>query len=1284
MALVMVVVIAALLAAIAIPFALSMRAHESGARGANDRVHARFAAVAARNRAVAAAIPGHETLEEKLTSPLPFNTPWFDTSREFWPGHAGRAPGAGLESGASVQDEQGKLNVRTAPEMAVKNLLKRVDGRVEDRRGHLTEASGRPAAWIFPQTIRWMAPFAERPDLVKFWIDSGRPYSVGSRIRVTGTGAPLVGEIIEYDRSDGGYVASGVTAATQVDSLLELEARHPVNVNTASRQVLAACMEGLALYWELDKDKVTRAEADRVAERMVGETFRDEMDLLKFLGDQVEQKVISDADWSAIVVNMSCPTSEDLGGTGTVPFTCQSWNIVAITAHGICERPTKAVGAECEIREVVEVAPAGPIRWRHRSQVDFERSLALGFGRGVVTGPALRSKGEQPNPDRGKDAWLTPVTGKDLRGGWDMTAHFDGNNNGQLLDGGLTYDGLASFREGDDPCWPAGAAELWFRAPATSATIFEAGSEEWSNRIVLTYEVNGGTEGPFLRLSVKDATLEHGRSQVIHHVRLVEKTWYHVGGFWRGTRNGEVGMMLDGLPVGEWQAVPGAAGNQDAPDQGVAVHLAIGLAKGVTQFAVDAAPDSWPLAGAIAIGSECIEYSGRTGARFTGCTRGARGTKALEHPFGVTVAPWGYHSLVGEARVTYVNAGQTFPPLYWDRIPETNGNLQHGFGTEIQTITGVRSLAPTDPPSVGLDAGEAILEVAPGGAVEFPAEGWLWLGGQDPELVSYDSHTDSRFSGLKRGLFGTADIPHMWGEAVVLFGFKVSSNAGYPSPTILMIDGEFIGPLQKEGTDGWVSLIGSQDTGTTAIPLLRGKFWTGAGGDIPHAANARVMPTFALADWKAGKGDRVTLVQKDLDKREEAWIGNAVWLEGGKPSPEPPGLFFPDTLVVPEFLLAGLDRQVIHEVKADGKYSRILQFPSGELPYAAPAAFKVGVSEIPTAPKELTEWVDEVRVMHSRPDNFGLWEPIDSVTTLIQFGVWTPEDPYAMPPPPGKLVPAVPAPPIPFTQLDTLGGAILIDDEIIGYAEYDAPSRSLKGVQRGYLGTTARAHAKGSVSFPLIHLAIGALAAAIDKGGNDLPLNSLGGFPAESFVLVDTEIIGASRQKTDNLTSPRGCSFRGAFGTEATNHSKDALVYAMPFRYFDRYTRAADDSDLHWFGATFRATGARWKSLKWDEILGNGSTNIRLFVRFDAGPRWIEMPLESKGRKKEPIPRFIEFEDPKGGSLEGTVADQVDVRVMFEYLDGAYKRGQWKAAPEFRGLEAIYEQDNVIHQHEER
>lgn len=48
-------------------------------------------------------------------------------------------------------------------------------------------------------------------------------------------------------------------------------------------------------------------------------------------------------------------------------------------------------------------------------------------------------------------------------------------------------------------------------------------------------------------------------------------------------------------------------------------------------------PTDWPTAGAVYINNECVEYTGKSGATLTGCTRGRQGTTAAAQTDGTTV-----------------------------------------------------------------------------------------------------------------------------------------------------------------------------------------------------------------------------------------------------------------------------------------------------------------------------------------------------------------------------------------------------------------------------------------------------------------------------------------------------------------------------------------------------------------------------------------------------------------------------------------------------------------------
>ncbi|KAF0245041.1 MAG: hypothetical protein FD180_1978 [Planctomycetota bacterium] len=1322
MALVLVIVIAALLLAIALPFAFSMGQQEKGVRAMSDRTHARFAAVAARNRAIAVTVPGHEFIEEQA-GVGPWSSPWCDTNAEFSAGRADKAPEGFQETGARVADEQGKINVRTAPALTVANLMKRIDPRVEDPRDHLTEHSGRDCAWIAPQTIRKAEPEGSKPDDTWIRVDDATRYSPGARIRVSAKDMPQLGEILEWDVKRGAFRVRGVAEAASVDALMELENRHPVNVNTASREVLAACLEGLSTTRFIDRDRVTREQADRLAEAMVTRTFEDVRDLRSFFREMVHRGEITREDEVAILLNNDCPTWWDLAGTGTVPFTYKSWNLVSVVAKGVQDRPNKAIGGECDLREIVELAPGGVIQWRCKSQFDFEKPIGFANARGFVTGPALLGKGEWPSQDRDKGAWLTGLSGYDVRASWPIAMHFDEDNDGKRTEDGLTFAGMPAFQKGRVLCWPAGSVELWFKAPEKERTIFEAGDEPWSNRIVLNYEIiHEHIGGQYLRLSVKDATLEHGRAEVVHYVKLVPGRWYHIGGYWKTTKMGGLMMTLDGLPVGEYRNSAGGyhpppgggepcsgyrVGSGFAPftpdstelplaDPGDAVHLAEFVPKDATSIPVDSGARGFPGGGVLQVGDEAIEYGGHDhlvaadpidnkdhgSNAFQGCRRGARGTIARDHPKGATVGIWGYSSFLIPATLDYHPAGYDVPSLRFDRIRKCDGKLTSSFGSRAETSTNVLSPDPTDPPVIGFGRGETILAVPAGAAAGFPDRGWLLVGERNPEIVHYDGREASRFIGIERGRFGTPDSGHFIGEPVTLFGFHVTTNAGYSDPAILCLGGEFFGPMVRVDSDGWVALIWNRTAGGREIrPLLRGADW--GTGEQAHKKDDDVVPTFALEDQSAGNGDRVTLARDctQNEDREEANIAGTAWLEGPKLKFEPPALLSPATTTGPAFKIAALDRQVKNELVADSpnntfRAARLLKFPSGELPCAIPSAFRVGWSVIDGDPSRLDTRADEIRVYDAEYEDRHLVDAILDDQDEIMVDVPLPSPGHPVPPPvvQGRRL----------TPIDPMGGAVLIDDEIIGYVEFDVAREKIVKCRRGYLGTIARAHARGSRVFPLTMLAVAALQDSVTAGSREFHVNDVAGFPGDGFFLVDRELAGWTKESPRVLGTPAGCNFRGAFGTTPDSHAAGSLLYAMPFRTYDRFTRAADDSDLHCWEGKMRASGAKWKSIRWDEWFAGGGCDIKVFVRFNSAPRWTQLPADPGMARKEAFPKFHEFDDNAGGKLGDRVADEIDVRVMFEYAEGAYSRGEWKESPLFRGMEIEYEQENVVHRHEER
>lgn len=472
-----------------------------------------------------------------------------------------------------------------------------------------------------------------------------------------------------------------------------------------------------------------------------------------------------------------------------------------------------------------------------------------------------------------------------------------------------------------------------------------------------------------------------------------------------------------------------------------------------------------------------------------------------------------------------------------------------------------------------------------------------------------------------------------------LWGFHVTTNASYLSPTVLSIDDEWFGPMIKEGADGWRGVTANLGGVTIPVPLFRGNrnlFGTPA---ADHAAGALVLPTFALADQQAGIGDTVTLVEQDPSTRAGHTIRHVRWV---------PNLAL--ATANPPFLLASLDANVAKEWVADGQWVRVLRFPSGELMGIAPNQITFSGSSLPNTFPGFAGNMDELRLTNG-PKNltFQMSASVDAAATTIPI--------------------------VNVSGMDAEGGAILVGNELIGYASVDAASNTLVNCTRGYLGSPAEVHEDGDRVFNMAFMAIAALNAPVNATDKILSLTP-NGFQAEGYVMVGQELIGYTNTN-GGLRMPDGCDFRGAFGTTAAPHNAGDLAYAMPFRYFDRYTQNSDDSKTAWFGASHRATGARWRRLVFEETLPNNSVDIHVYARFNADPRWTTPPAGRPGST------WL-FTGPAGGGLALARGDQMDIRVVFLWLDGAYLRGEWKDSPRFHGVTVEYEQDPVVHYHEEK
>ena len=321
--------------------------------------------------------------------------------------------------GSLLQDEQAKLNLRTAPVLAADRVRARVDARTHELRDYLTEHSGRPCAWVAPKHVRGVVAVSGG---LEIFVDDPTSYGEGTKVRVTSTGEPAYGVVTSVDPQGSEFTIEGVPeSASDVGALIEAECRHPININTASAVVIAACLEGLALRGKITEDQITRTEADGLAAAMIKVKFPDMDEFTKFLSEQRGLNVISQNDEAAIFVNFTNPNS----AASPAPAPSRSCSVLRLRHRRRPRRPGPALRRH---RRPVRPPPdrrnrpsgtlagaAQPVRLRTHAPPPL--------GSRVITWPACVAAREAPSSHaRGRPSPPPPVA---TGASWKIVNHFD-------------------------------------------------------------------------------------------------------------------------------------------------------------------------------------------------------------------------------------------------------------------------------------------------------------------------------------------------------------------------------------------------------------------------------------------------------------------------------------------------------------------------------------------------------------------------------------------------------------------------------------------------------------------------------------------------------------------------------------------------------------------------------------------------------------------------------------------------------------------------------------------
>ena len=1339
-ALVLVMTVVLALAIIATPFVLSMLLQERSGTLSRYESQADYGTEGAKNYALWRLMMSLDPVERRAGAG-PFASYYWDNAQEFdvrvndmfLTRNAKVLDPKGAIWGISVQDEQGKLNVKTAPPQAIQRIQQMVDSRVVSHKDYLTLYSGRDASWICPQRIRGMGNVLPAQQNVigasGLYVDRPEVLGQNARVRATKPGlkpfeATVTANYI-LGQTQNGIETNPAIPGQYADGVLDVEQRHPVNINTARRETLIAIFEGLRLY-NVPQSQVGRQEAVRLANAFHGRDFqRLEQFLLALAGTGLNPQQLI-----AVSLNAVCPTAARLDGTGTVGFCFKSYDVHTVEALASMNNPAGAEVAGRGFREVVSVSPPSVLTLSAESQLDFDLMLmpiavafrdakfagGYPFGGRVVTFPNMiplnfpvtSSSGaptgpsdvvlkpqQKPGPT-GNEAYVQPVAARDTRGqsnlerqlqGWqnqDPRDHFDDAQEGKRLQNSahtypwgqvftFNYDAQnpppADQQTADVAC---GGIEAWIRfdAIANPLTIFDLREQDYTNRVTLRVE-NGE-----LIFTVCDSTIgtpqdtiDNGAAEVRQPFTPVAATWYHFGAYWKGTRFAHLAMLVDG------SAHPQQKFNHVNPE-GNKVMTRLSSALTPTATSISLQDDSWvpgymtPLL----IGDEIVLYDKAAGTLL----RGARGTTAVQHPSGAAVSIWGYSSKVRAGQVT-TDFGQVQIQIPYDRIPRGGATLQYNFGLQPQAqVAGDKQ----DPMTMMwfVDAAQNQIGVITANIMDFPDQGYLTIG---QEVVFYTGRSTgglggippgtAKFTGCVRGQHGTTAAIHNSNAQVRLWSIAVTNFTNYPSPTIVQVGDEWFGPVWKDPTkpNFWISTVNAG----APLPLRRGN---PVFASIPgaHSAGDRVIPTFLAREadpqqpgnrLNLGRNDWVTVVDAQNNKEQQR-VRNA-----GPPPPPPQGqppIWGGNYNIQGGGQIAAFENDVTRDYVADQLFTRVLKFPSGELlglqwlSQASPN-FSIGA---------LSGTLDEVKCFADRKRHLLGMQQLGTTDTSMAINQGG--------------------------GMGQRGGLLKIGDEYVGYAT--AQGTSVGGLKRGWLNSTAEVHAQGDAIFSMPWIPVSSLLGDMTATDANIPLaQALSGIPrrnTKGCLLVDSEVMFFEWNGGNglNLGMPvrwDGTTglYRGMFGTQPATHSANtSLVYGMPYRYTDTYKAQEFDSTMSYFQWSTKMELANWRTMSWVQEVPLQDPNlvVHCLVRVDGKGEFFDRPAMNDNVQ------LLEFLTAGNAKINRTgyqnEAGQLDVRFYVEYKSGSFDAVQpwntmsWKRALKIKELRVEYDRPLQTLYHEDR
>lgn len=1376
LALILVLTVIMALAVIATPFVLSMIMHEKTAVAERARRQAGYGAEGVRNFAVSQLFRGAEHFERTDLEKGKEGTPYLDEEGEFRVDVRDarlkelniRDP-KGLLWGVTAFDEQGKINVTSAPDRVCINARTNISTRVVDMKDILTIYSGRPARWVRPQKIREIGTITNPVDptgqrLTGARVDNAIQLGMGVKVRATKPGLPP----FEAKVVRNGVYFIGMHAvetdpkipAKYLHGLLEIEMRHPVNLNTARRETLAALYEGLAIAvptaggtgfktYTFSSDDARKV-ADALYKKGIWTWHQ-------FLVEALTLD-IDDLAKTAVILNALDPGNLLLNngneGRGSMPFCFTSNETITVEAIAGVNTSAGTPQGGAGFREVIDLGCPSVLTRSWENQHDFDRMMGpprllvstsgvvpvlpnlvsnalnlsgiLGsgysgypFGSRMETFPKDIDKGEPSDmtlkAQQGKVLnYISMRTERDYRGQGGLfkyVEHFDDELEGRKIDAVAhpVEHAKSFFPMPNRADVASGGTEFWIRfdqppgASTTPVKLFDIREGDEVNRISIELIMNE------IVYRITDATtsttalpLDKGWSEIKAPFVPEKDTWYHIAAYWKGTKYGQMILMIDGfvprkakwrhVDVDKDQAQSTELSSPMAMPDPALPYTSVPL-KDSSPFQKPASwPREEPWSVPLQIGDEVVEFDptlgqGRRGARVGDAVYGG---KFQDHPQNAKVTVFGYTSPFKSWGLSILYQPPDYDPpgqidMRFGPLVQTQGKNSLRFGNpRTTTVQGEE----TDPDGNSIvSAGNTRIRYVISDQNQDENTAWPDMGYikiQDEAIfygqITREGPKAGYFEMCTRGVELTLPLDHPTGSPIELWSIAVSvADTRMSTPTIIQLKEEWFGPVTHPQTPVpapqafWIGCL----MNGRPVPIMRGWAWM-TQTPLFHEPDELLCPVFAVREvdptvrrMNLGRHDPVTVINPNYEKEAHtvchAWsieeLNQWKYMQNPTgPTPPPP----PREVENQGVQLAALFGQTRKQFPVDGLYSRVLKWPSGELMDQRWMA--LNNPPVSYGPAKAT--IDEVKNVAAMKGSFML-------------------DRVAPPETPQLGVTNVPM----LNTNQLVSGAIVAGEEIIGYARYDQNGGFLR-CKRGWLNSTAEVHNLGDPVFLLNFLPVAALSdQQLATDARILPTTQVlaGQGYTRGYVLLNDEVVGFEEiglkgMELDALARFDGTGlFRGMFGTEARGHPAHSMVFGIPFRYWDGYKQGQFDNRMPYFEAAHTTRDARWKEVRYSIETGQNDPNLlpHGYLRIDGLGDFTAPDVDEHSAvwhwtksQQNPLGDYVSSRLENG---------QIEARFFLEYKKGSYwPEHSWKRTMKVHELRIDYDRDTKVLLHEDK